>query len=219
MQTSVPYIFAIARGSTVDGEGIRSLVFTQGCPLRCQWCHNPESWDYAAPQTSAPSARAAYYEPSGLVTLLMRDHLYYTLSHGGVTFSGGEPLSHCAYVGNIAKRLHHKGVSVMIETCGYFDYTAFEKYVLPYASALLYDIKILDTHKHIQYTGKSNALILENLQNLVQTDIDIIPRTPLIPGITDTKKNLEDIAHLLCSMRLEKKHVLLPYHAHFKNPF
>jgi len=217
LQISLPYIFDIVRGSTVDGEGIRSVVFIQGCPLRCQWCHNPESWDYVAPKVkiSSNSSHAGYYEPSELVSLLMQDYFYYKLSSGGVTFSGGEPLSHCAYIGNIAKRLHKKGISVIIETSGYFDYTSFENLVLPYTSTLLYDIKIFDEQKHIQYTGKSNALILKNLKQLVYAGVNIIPRTPLIPNITDTQENLEDIAHLLRSLNLEKNHVLLPYNIHF----
>lgn len=217
MISNSPYIFDIARSSTVDGEGIRSIVFTQGCPLRCSWCHNPESWDYVAPKKLPPNwTHADYYEPSKLVNLLMRDYPYYKVSNGGVTFSGGEPLSHCEYIGDIAKRLHDKGVSTIIETSGYFDYSSFEKFLLPYTKALLYDIKIFDEQKHIQYTGKSNALILKNLKQLVLAGVNIIPRTPLIPNITDTKENLENITNLLRLLKLEKKHILLPYNIHTK---
>lgn len=215
MGIKLPLIFNIVRGSTVDGEGIRSVVFMQGCPLRCQWCHNPESWEYGKTLTVVDtSIRGRYYSPSALVEFLMKDNIYYEISHGGVTFSGGEPLSHMPYLSDVAKLLHCEGVSIIFETSGYFDYSSFEDLLLPYTSTLLYDIKIMDEQNHIKYTGKSNAVIIENLKKLVQTKLTIIPRTPLIPYITDTPENLKAISNYLCSLNIEKKHVLLPYNPH-----
>lgn len=215
MQIDSPLIFSVIRGSTVDGEGIRSVVFMQGCPLRCEWCHNPESWAYGKTLTiSTLTNKVGYYAPPELVELLMRDRNYYEVSNGGVTFSGGEPLSHISYISEVAKLLYNEKISIIFETSGYFKYSAFEELLLPYTSGLLYDIKIMNEQNHINYTGKSNALILENLKKLVQTELDIIPRTPLIPGITDMPENLEDIFHFLVSVGLEKKHVLLPYNPH-----
>ncbi len=209
MTNNLPLVFNIIRGSTVDGEGIRSVVFMQGCPLRCSWCHNSESWEYE-------SSEAKYYEPSVLFEFLMRDSIYYKVSNGGVTFSGGEPISHISYISDVAKMLHAKNVSIIFETCGYFDYQYFQELLLPYTFGLLYDIKIMDEKNHIKYTGTSNKLILENLKNLINTELEIIPRTPLIPGITDTPQNLDAISSFLKSINLEKKHVLLPYNAYHK---
>ena len=229
MNMKIPLIFDIKRGSLDDGDGIRTVVFFKGCPLDCSWCHNPESksggFDYLYDEslcqhcgnchdfcpTGALRLIGRRYRMDELMSIIKADLTYYRISGGGVTLSGGEPTLHMAYSGALAKKLHTKGVSCALETCGYFDFSAFSRLVLPYLDSVLYDIKLLDPQKHREYTGKDNRLILENLRLLRKEKVRVIPRTPLIPGITDTAENLSGIRELLRGLGWEDRHVTLPY--------
>lgn len=253
-----PLIFDISMGRLEDGEGIRTVVFCKGCPLRCQWCHNPEShsfshdflWDKskclgcqgcvrACPKgliavdeaglhlagescDACGSCAAACpgnalrlvgkrYSAEELLEVLLRDRCFYQVSGGGVTFSGGEPLAFPEYVGEVARRLQAESISVAVETSGYFDYDAFQETVLPYVDCVLYDLKLMDEEEHIRYTGVSNRRILDNFRRLAGQGVKLIPRTPLIPGITDRSGNLEEIRRFLAGLAKLSEHVLLPY--------
>jgi pyruvate formate lyase activating enzyme len=115
------------------------------------------------------------------------------------------------YIGAFAKELRRRGISCALETCGYFDYAAFKRYALPYIDCILYDIKIIDPGEHLEYTGQDNWLIMENLRLLCNDGLHIVPRTPLVPGITDTQENLSGIRALVDELGLTGRHVALPY--------
>lgn len=256
----VPLIFDVSMGRMDDGAGIRTVVFCKGCPLRCRWCHNPEShsfaydfmWDSgkclgckrcvaacargvitldgagphmdrercdacgkcsAACPGNALKLVGKQYCVEELLELLLRDRCFYEASGGGVTFSGGEPLAFPEYVGEVARQLRAEGISVAVETCGFFEYEDFREMVLPYIDCVLYDLKLMDEQKHIHYIGVSNRKILENFRRLAdeRPGVKLIPRTPLIPGITDGKENLEALESFLKGVRGVAGHVLLPY--------
>lgn len=253
-----PLIFDIARGSMADGDGIRTVIFLKGCPLHCQWCHNPEShcanmqfmWDagkcigcgnclkqcstnaismkdkiFYNPSLCSFCGRCAnacnalalrqvgkYYSPDELIDIVKEDSRYYTISGGGVTFSGGEPLLHMEYISNIAKILHAMDISVAIETSGYFDFARMEQSILPYVDTFFYDIKLMDCTLHEKYTGVKNDIILENFQRLIEKDVSVIPRTPLVPEITDTLENRLQIEAFLERYHRREQHVYLPFH-------
>lgn len=147
--------------------------------------------------------------------ILLRDRCFYQVSGGGVTFSGGEPLAYPEYVGEAARRLQAEGIPVALETSGYFTYEAFREKVLPYVDCVLYDLKLMDEQEHIRYTGVSNRRILDNFRRLAgeEPGVKLIPRTPLIPGITDGSGNLEEIGRFLAGFTNVSKHVLLPFNS------
>ena len=197
-------VFDVVRGSFLDGEGIRTVIFLQGCPLRCLWCHNPES------QSRTASKNIRNYSTDELHELILRDKSYYQVSHGGVTFSGGEPLLHIQALKDLVKKLWEDGISVAFDTSGYFDYQAFERDLLPYTRDFLYDLKIMDAAAHRDATGLTNEIILQNLRQLVSTPVHIRIRIPLIPGITAIPENLRAIAQFMKSLGL-KDYDLIPY--------
>jgi len=190
----------VAHGSWVDGPGMRTVIFLKGCPLRCTWCHNPEF------QRADGAGRALSAER--LASLAARDRLFFAATGGGVTFSGGEPLLFIDYVADVAAHLVEQGIHITIETCGYFDLPHYSRKLEKFVSLLLFDVKIVDADEHRRWTGAENALILRNLAALVERGTKLRVRTPLVPGITATEKNLDDIARLMPG-RVE----LLPYNA------
>jgi pyruvate formate lyase activating enzyme len=212
-----PLIFDIKRGSIDDGSGIRTVLFFKGCPLNCSWCHNPESkkceveyfYDCGEYEPIGKS-----YEFSELLSIVQEDSAFYKVSGGGVTFSGGEPTFSMRYVSELAKILHKNGISCALQTSGYFDFSDFQEQLLPYLDCIFFDIKLMDSAEHIRHTGKDNGIILENLSRLLRLSdggIRIIPRTPLIPGITDTDDNLDEISCFLRELGLEELYVKLKY--------
>lgn len=202
----------IARASGVDGPGLRTVVFLKGCPLRCLWCQNPESQEPEAESffyaercikcgycnqgcySLARQTAGQYYSPPELARLILRDKIFYQVSSGGVTFSGGEPLLFIDYLYETAQILKKENIHIAVETCGYFDFAAFENTLLPFIDLFLFDIKLMDPVKHQMMTGKSNHLIIRNFKKLCESGVAIIPRVPLIPGYTASEENLSQIA-------------------------
>lgn len=236
-------IFSIEEFSTFDGPGIRSTVFLKGCPLRCEWCHNPEGQSfeneilksqfgcigcgeclkYAQNVNSGvkyseksilscpnrllrPAGKL--YTPSALVDELRKNINILNKSGGGVTFSGGEPLSHPKFLIETLKMLENM-THRAIQTCGFCSNYVFKE-VLQNVDYVLYDIKLFNEEQHIKYTGVSNKLILQNLEALVQSGKGFVIRTPLIPTVTDTVQNLNEIALLLDGFGVREID-LLPY--------
>ncbi|NTW07153.1 MAG: glycyl-radical enzyme activating protein [Syntrophaceae bacterium] len=139
-----------------------------------------------------------YYPPHQLVEELLRDRVFYETSGGGVTFSGGEPTRHMDYLSAVMKLLKQNGISIAIQTAGFFDLDEFTDKLLPYLDLIFYDIKFIDAGKHKKWTGVDNKIILANFLELTKKNKDlIIPRVPLIPGITATKDNLIRIADFI----------------------
>jgi pyruvate formate lyase activating enzyme len=142
------------------------------------------------------------------------DKPFYDVSGGGVTLTGGEPTMFTEWVGELAKRLAEEGMRVHIETSGMFNYEKVREKLLPFVSSIYMDVKLIDREAHKKYCGIYNAVILENFRKLVKDSSEMgfsfLPRTPLIPDITDTDENLEAIAGLYKETGV-KKTELLPY--------
>jgi len=137
----------------------------------------------------------AYYAPEALAEELLRDRIFYETSRGGVTFSGGEPTLHMDYLSEVMKLLSQAGISIAIQTAGLFDLNEFAGKLLGHLDFVFYDLKFFDSRGHRRWTGKDNGLILSNFLELTRrTGAVIVPRVPLIPGITATKENLARIA-------------------------
>jgi pyruvate formate lyase activating enzyme len=149
-----------------------------------------------------------------LVKKLISDKPFYDVSNGGVTLTGGEATLCAEWVGELAHKLCDNGINVLLETCGQFDYDKVAQHILPYIKNIYCDIKIFNRENHKKYCGVYNDRILENIRKMWNDrnkyGYDFLPRTPLIPGITDTKENLTEIANFLSELGISKIQ-LLPY--------
>lgn len=252
-----PLIVDIKRGSREDGPGIRSVVFFKGCPLRCVFCHNPET-QHAAPEiafseercihcgscarlcpqaaielasplrvdrtrcdlcgrcevacsSSALRTVGKYWAVEDLAELLLRDDAFYRHSGGGVTLSGGECTLFPDYLERLARALKASQLHIVLETCGYFDYDVFARKILPYVDLIFFDLKLMDCSESVLHLGQPNKIILENLRALLtEGRVEVRPRVPLIPGVTDAAGNLARIVDYLCEIGASNVSVL-PY--------
>ena len=152
-----------------------------------------------------------WYTPRDLLARVERDKVFYEDSGGGITLSGGEPTLQNKFIESFIQLCKNSGLNVAMETCGYFDYDEVAG-VLKSLHCVLFDLKIMDEASHIEFTGKSNKKILENLARMIFENILVIPRVPLIPGITMDDQNIEGIINILDALHLHTIH-LLPYHS------
>ena len=139
---------------------------------------------------------------------VLKDKPFYDTSGGGVTLSGGEPSMFMDFASALLKKLKKQKIHTLIETSGFFDYDEFTKKIMPYLDEIYFDIKLFAEEDHKRYAGVSNKRILENFAKL-NTDpamkkISLLPRVPLIPGITDTDFNLQGIAEFLSQQKIKK---------------
>lgn len=154
-----------------------------------------------------------YYTADELAAVLMKDRIFYETSGGGVTFSGGEPALHAEYLHPVMKELKRNGIHIAVQTSGMFDLNEFRARLLPYIDIIYYDIKLLDPEIHRKFTGAGNGTILGNFAELVNmNDCKLVPRVPLVPGITDTPENLIQTAGFLRSTGCQTCE-LLPYNS------
>jgi pyruvate formate lyase activating enzyme len=215
-------IFDIKHYAIHDGPGIRQTIFYKGCPLSCWWCHNPESQKKEIEtfdkertldgQTFKRREKVGYtISPDELFKIIEKDTVFFDESGGGVTFSGGEPLMQPEFLQETARLCHEANIHTALDTCGYASREDLLK-VIPFINLILYDLKITDNEKHKKYTGVSNQVILENLIWLAESNKDVRIRFPVIPGITNTAENLEEIKEFLSSLKTIKNIDILPYH-------
>lgn len=228
-------VFSIEECSVFDGPGIRTTVFLKGCPLRCSWCHNPEGQESAPKIVKSPNGClqcgncdryaddkgytresilhcprqllrlcGVQYTPEELCNKLLKNKALLD----GVTFSGGEPLQQSAFLLACLKLLSGQ-LHRAVQTSGYASKEAFDK-MLTETDYVLFDLKLIDPQDHKRHTGKDNDPVLKNFDRLNRSGVEFVPRTPLIPGVTDTEENLTAIAKLLKSYDLHYIE-LLPY--------
>ena len=134
-----------------------------------------------------------------------------TSKGGGVTFSGGEPLTYGAYLEQIARKCRENRIDVCIESCGYSPFDSFKE-ALPYINSMFMDIKIIDPQKHEEATGRSNQLILDNIRRISEYGVPLTIRTPIVPGYTDTEENIRGIAEFVSGLDTVTEYELLRYH-------
>lgn len=216
-------IFDIKRFAVHDGPGIRTTVFLKGCPLRCTWCHNPESHSPQPEQYTDSHvidgkkfhevrSYGRDMEEGALLEEILRDQIFYEESGGGVTFSGGEPLMQADALVPILKELGDRQVHRAVDTCGYAAPAVIQQ-VAAHTDLMLYDLKIMDPARHMEHTGKDNRLILQNAEYLLETGMDLVFRVPVVPGINDHPSETDAFIEYFRQRidRIAQVH-LLPYH-------
>lgn len=207
-------IFDIQRFSLHDGPGIRTIVFLKGCRLRCAWCCNPESQRYEIEplcQQGQTRMIGRDVRVSEVLDEVLQDQPYYQRSGGGVTLSGGEALCQIDFAHALLSACQEEGLHTAIETtaCAPFEDIAR---VLPLLDTVLLDIKHMDFGKHERFTGRDNALILDNARRLAPLAKHLIVRIPVVPGFNDTPEEIGAIATFAAGLRGVRGIHLLPYH-------
>lgn len=216
-------IFDIRRYSVHDGPGIRTTVFFKGCPLNCPWCHNPES---ILPQPQKISRcltlngrsrmvqkdLGRWVEVEEVMEEVLKDRLFYEESQGGVTCSGGEPLSQPAFLKKLILKCAEAGLQSTVDTSGYAPRESFLE-IAGITDVLLYDIKSINRQKHIDYTGVDNAPIIENLMALPTGKPEVYIRIPVIPGFNNTMEDMIGIRDVIGKVKARVVRIdLLPFH-------
>ena len=162
--------------------------------------------------TGAKQFVAEHYTPTDILAAVQAETVFFDESGGGVTFSGGECLTHAVFLEEACRILQENGIHTAIDTCGAVPWSSIER-VLPYADLFLYDIKKMDPVLHKAYTGIDNTQILNNLKRLTHADAKLIIRVPLIPGYTDSQDDIRQIGLFLrdeLQLKIERCE-LLPY--------
>lgn len=220
-----PLVFNVQKFSIHDGPGIRTTIFFKGCPLRCPWCHNPESQCFSAEtmvdKNGKEELMGKAYTIDELVEKAAQDLIFYERSGGGVTLSGGEVMAQdMDYIVPLMKRLEEEGMRIGIDTSGAVPYERFEQ-VLPYTDFFLYDIKMLNRVKHKKYIGADNDLILENVKRLSDAGATIYLRLIMVGGVNmDMDQDIKPLIQWLVTNHIQAKKVhLLPYHTLGKDKY
>lgn len=208
-------IFSLVRGSLHDGPGLRTVLFLKGCPLKCIWCHNPESQSF---ETSKGASLAeceknvSDISVQQAVEYCLEDACFYTATNGGVTFSGGEPLYQPVFIAEVAKQLHQRGIHTALDTCGDVPKESIEV-VMNHIDLWLYDIKILDGDEYEKKTFGNLSRVLDNLNFIDEaSSVQIILRCPIIPGINDSEKHFRALGKIANSLTHVSGMTILPYH-------
>jgi pyruvate formate lyase activating enzyme len=217
-------IFSIKRYSVHDGPGIRVTFFMKGCPLNCIWCHNPEGISPLTEKVfrtnkvggksfSTEVEVGKYYTVKEVIDILDKERVFISKSGGGVTFSGGEPLLQFDFLKEALKACKTNGYHTAVDTAGYSSSDNYRA-IIPFTDIFLFDIKHLDDARHVEMTGVSNRMILENCRMLLEYSKEIIFRIPVIPGINDDDSHMERMKKFINDSKTSafNKINLLPYH-------
>lgn len=198
-------VHSIDTFSTLDGPGIRTVVFMQGCHLRCKYCQNPDTW-------SPSTATTREYSAEEIMKVILRSRPYFQASGGGVTFSGGEPLLQAEFVKNVLIKCKENNIHTVIDTSLYVAADAVQD-LLPFTDLFLADIKHINNEKSRDVTGASNNRNLENLQLISDKQVEIWIRYVVVPGFTDGLEDLLTMADFISDLDSVSRVDLLPYHS------
>lgn len=188
---------------TVDGPGIRYVIFLQGCHLRCKYCHNRDTWDIKG---------GSYKSLDEIFDQIKRYKPYFKSSNGGVTVTGGEPLLQVKFLIELFKNLKKAGIHTCIDTSGMVNLTEDVKRLLKLTDLVLLDIKHINSEKCKELTGHDNKRELEFARYLSQNGIPMWIRQVIVPGITDDEKDITDLKVFVKKLKTVEKVEFLPYH-------
>lgn len=201
------YIHSQESFGTVDGPGIRYVLFFQGCPMRCQYCHNPDTWELNGGTEITVEEIMREYQ---------KNRPFY--EKGGLTVTGGEPLLQIDFLIELFREAKKENIHTCIDTSGITyrpgnaAYIAKLDELMKYTNLVMLDIKHIDAQKHLSLTGKDNAGILAFAEYLEKKNIPLWVRHVVVPGISDEEKDLKKLGRFIGKLRNLKALDVLPYH-------
>lgn len=197
-------IHSIESCGTVDGPGVRFVVFLQGCPMRCKYCHNPDTWGL---ETNTQMSVAEIFEKYEGVKEF--------LQHGGITATGGEPLLQIDFVTELFKEAQKRGVHTALDTSGItFTSSNTEKFdkLMKFTNLVMLDIKHIDDEEHKKLVGHSNKKILAFAKYVSEKGVPMWIRHVVVPGITFNEKYLRELGKFIKTLNTVEALDVLPYH-------
>ena len=200
---NVAKVHSIESFGTVDGPGIRFVLFLQGCSLKCKYCHNRDTWDMTLGEEKTLEE---------IIEKVKRYKTYMNLSGGGVTVTGGEPLLQVKFLIEFFKRLKEEKINTCIDTSGMFNITEDIKEVLKYTDLVLLDIKHIDEKAHKELTGHTNQNILEFAKYLSDIQKPVWIRHVLVPTINTDEVYLKRLHQFVAQLKNVERVEVLPYH-------
>lgn len=198
------YIHSIESFGTVDGPGVRFVVFFQGCPMRCLFCHNPDTWKSEGGQAVTVSKLLDQFD---------RNKTFY--QNGGITCTGGEPLMQIEFLTELFTAAKQRGIHTCLDTSG-ITYTEKRQEefdaLLAVTDLVMLDIKHIDPERHRELTGHSNAAVLAFAQRLSEKGVPVWIRHVIVPGFTDSKEEQEALGYFIGGLKTLGAIDVLPYH-------
>ncbi|MCH8567153.1 MAG: pyruvate formate lyase-activating protein [Balneolales bacterium] len=202
MENTSGYLHSVESAGTLDGPGVRRVLFLQGCPLNCLYCHNPDARPFRCGQKTDAFTQ---------LEQISRYRDLFIKTGGGVTLSGGEPLSQPAFVKTIFEGCKRMGIHTALDTSGYTGWRADDE-LLSYTDLVLLDIKHIRSENYESLTGVELRPTLDFAKRLADLGIPIWLRHVLVPGYTDAPEHLAELAAFIATLPNIKRVEILPFH-------
>ena len=202
------YVHSIETFGSVDGPGIRYVVFMQGCPMRCLYCHNPDTWAISKGRAVSAEEILAEYE---------KNKMFYR--NGGITVTGGEPLLQVDFLIELFSLAKGRGIHTCLDTSGITftlgtsDYRRKLDELMGYVDLVMLDIKHINSDKHKTITSHGNENVLEFARYLAELDVSVWIRHVIVKGYTDDAEDLRSLGRFIGGLKNVKALDVLPYHA------
>ncbi len=197
-------IHSVESFSSVDGPGNRFVIFFQGCPMRCLYCHNPDTWQTVGGREVTAEKLLGEY-----------DSVKEFLKGGGITCTGGEPCLQIVFLTELFEKAKSRGINTCLDTSGITfkksDTSAFDR-LIKFTDLVMLDIKHIDPVVHKKITGHDNSGILAFAEYLSEKEIPVWIRHVVVPGLTDDEDSLNRLGHFLAHIKTLKALDVLPYH-------
>ena len=197
-------IHSVETFGTVDGPGIRLVIFFQGCPMRCLYCHNPDTWDKNAGKKMTADE---------LIQIYIRNRPFY--AEGGITATGGEPMLQLSFLTELFEAAQAKGIHTCLDTSGICydpDHTEAAERLLGATNLVMLDIKHIDDEMHQKLTGHSNRRILQFAEHISKKGVPLWIRHVIVPGWTDSEDEQFRLGSFIGGLKTLKAVDVLPYH-------
>jgi len=201
------YVHSLESFGSVDGPGVRYVIFLTGCAMRCQFCHNPDTWNLK---------KGTLYTADELLKTALRYRTYWG-DKGGITVSGGEPLLQIDFLIELFRKAKEAGVHTTLDTSGN-PFTREEPFfgkvqeLMKYTDLFMLDIKHIDDEEHKKLTGQTNKNILDMAQYLSKNGKKMWIRHVLVPGITTDERYLKQLREFIDTLKTVDRVEVLPYH-------